>query len=159
MNTRFLLTLTSAVALAAGPLGAAESLKDRALDAKDAILDAAHGAKEKAREEWHKSKGYLSDDPETYGQSARERLSELDADITSLRQGAENLQGHPWFQMRLTALEQQFREASNELTALPPEAVRHRDERQRQRLDANLDRLEQYVALAQGEERDLLANP
>lgn len=172
MNTHFFAAVASASLLLSlsNPLRAEEGIKDRLLDLKDRALDAAHDtknaiidggatAKEKAREEWRKSKGYLSDDPVTYRQSARERLDEVNGDIAVLRHDAADIRGHGYFQARIGALEEQYREVSAELTALPPAAARHPDEQARRQLDDNLDRLERYVSLAQDEERDLRANP
>jgi hypothetical protein len=159
-----LFSIGSAILLAANsPARAQESIKDRLLDAahetKEALRSAGQAVAEGTREGWRKTKAYLSEDPNVYRPGLRQRLDDLGADLADLRRNAVDVRGHAYFVTRLNALDQQYQEAAADLAALPPEAMRHRDDPARRDLDDLVGRLEEYVAMAQSEERVLRREP
>ena len=142
---------------------ATERAKDKASDAiqstKDTTKQAADAVARTTREAWAKTKAYLSDDPDTYRRGADQKLNELGAEIATLRTHSAGIKDRTYFLTRIEALEQHHKYATNQLAALPQEELRKGREGLRKRADVILERLDDYVDLAQREAKDFTVLP
>ena len=166
MNTRNICALLTFAVLAFSAEAqqtATERAKDKASDAiqatKDTTKKAADAVARTTREAWAKTKAYLSDDPDTYRRGADQKLNELGAEIATLRTHSAGIKDRTYFLTRVDALEQHHKYATNQLAALPQEELRKGREGLRKRVDVILERLDDYVDLAQREAKDFTTLP
>jgi len=166
MNLRIIcgfLTLVALAFSAEAQQTATERAKDKASDAiqatKDTTKKAADAVTRTTREAWAKTKAYLSDDPDTYRRGADQKLNELGAEIATLRTHSAGIKDRTYFLTRVDALEQHHKYATNQLAALPQEELRKGREGLRKRVDVILERLDDYVDLAQREAKDFTTLP
>jgi len=163
-NIYALLTFAVLASSAEAQQTAAERAKDKASDAiqatKDTTKKAAEAVARTTREAWAKTKAYLSDDPATYRRGADQKLNELGAEIATLRTHSAGIKDRTYFLTRVDALEQHHKYATNQLAALPQEEMRKgREGLPRKRIDVVLERLDDYVDLAQREAKDFTTLP
>src|SRR4051812_36153009 len=111
--------------------------------------------KQKARNFWIKSKGYLSEDPQTFSQGAQQTLAELGRDIDMVA-AKTDVGRPPYFETRLQSLRQQHEHLSQKLQELTPDAIKSRTNGPRYAFDQCIDSLEKAVDQAENE-ADVLA--
>jgi len=126
---------------------------------RDAITGAAPSAgeetvREKARNFWIKSKGYLSEDQNTFTEGAKQTLSELGKEIDGVAAQA-GATPPMYFQTRLQSLRQQHSYLSEQLNGLTADTIKTRLSGPRYAFDKGVGSLEEAVNQADSEVHEL----
>lgn len=106
--------------------------------------------REKARNFWIKSKGYVSEDQTTYTQGAQQTLSDLGKEIDEVAAKAGSAPPG-YFKTRLQSLREQHSQLSTVLPDLSADAIKTRTSGPRYAFDETLDSLEKAIDQADNE--------
>jgi hypothetical protein len=106
--------------------------------------------REKARNFWIKSKGYLSEDQITFTEGAKQTLSDLGKEIDEV---AAKVGAAPpmYFQTRLQSLRQQHSYLHEQLNGLTPDTIKTRMSGPRYAFDKGVGSLEDAVGQAEND--------
>ncbi len=145
------LLLAALLSLPLGGFAEEKTLKERGLDAVEAVRretkDAADAASRTLREAWKDTKAYLSQDGAEYRAGASAKLDELSAEIDVMKKRAPSTRvgSRPYFATRLQALREHQDYARLELARMPADRDTAAYSAARKDFDHTIDSLEEAI--------------